>query len=501
MRRDYDDDDFLVSLIVDRRKQLSHLGDRLILTYRYLGPREVLRRVVTFPLRFTPLADRPPRGARRELHRIERWYATHGRPVSIVIPSYRDAVELSDLVRSIRRTTRADMVEIVVADDASGPEHLRRIRAIEGITVVAGEENLGFAVNANRAIRATDPSRDVVLLNSDMKARPHWLAAMQYASRQDAEVGIVSGKLVYPSGRIQFGGTIRNPVVRQCFDHRHRGRPAHWGPANVAGESLAVCGACMYVRRELIDQIGLLDERYPMLYEDVDWCLRTWQAGFSVTYFPLATLEHVECSTRGTQIGDRERTARERFWARWGTFLDVRPVHAAHGLLRVVYVSASSEDDDDDVIEHLNALRDRGHDVALYTLGSGPTSDEVRAPVRTFADRRALIAALAPLDAIKVATATASASAVWRATVLKGLPVYWVRDVSERPPDTTLASFGAEFHYMAGSSLIVDRLSAHGVQAALVSADSLEAFLEDVATPRPTAMTADPSPKLRRTAR
>ena len=73
MRRDYDDD-FLVSLIVDPRKQLPHLGDRLILTDRYLGPREVLRRVVTFPLRFTPLADRPPRGARRELHRIERWY-------------------------------------------------------------------------------------------------------------------------------------------------------------------------------------------------------------------------------------------------------------------------------------------------------------------------------------------------------------------------------------------------------------------------------------------
>ena len=164
-----------------------------------------------------------------------------------VIPSYRDAVELSDLVRSIRRTTRADMVEIVVADDASGPEHLRRIRAIEGITVVAGEENLGFAVNANRAIRATDPSRDVVLLNSDMKARPHWLAALQYASRQDAEVGIVSGKLVYPSGRIQFGGTIRNPVVRQCFDHRHRGgRPDGGRPTSPASRWPCAARACTF---------------------------------------------------------------------------------------------------------------------------------------------------------------------------------------------------------------------------------------------------------------
>jgi len=96
---------------------------------------------------------------------------------------------------------------------------------------------------------------------------------------------------------------------------------------------------------------------------------------------------------------------------------------------------------------------------------------------------------------------TATADAVRRATVLKGLPLDWVRDVSEDPKDTVLASFRAEFHYMASSSLMVDRLSAHGVEAALVGVDSLEAFLAHVATPRPTTMTADPRPNLHRTAR
>ena len=63
----------------------------------------------------------------------------------------------------------------------------------------------------------------------------------------------------------------------------------------------------MYVTREVIERVGLLDERYPMAYEDVDWCLRAWQAGFRVLYFPAASLYHHESVTRGTEVGERER--------------------------------------------------------------------------------------------------------------------------------------------------------------------------------------------------
>ena len=57
------------------------------------------------------------------------------------------------------------------------------------------------------------------------------------------------------------------------------GRP-DFGPANVAQPALAVSGACMYLTRELLDRVGAFDERYPMAYEDVDLCLRAWQAGY-----------------------------------------------------------------------------------------------------------------------------------------------------------------------------------------------------------------------------
>ena len=116
-------------------------------------------------------------------------------------------------------------------------------------------------------------------------------------------MGIVGAQLLYPDGRIQFGGTVRNRDAPEWFDHRYRFKPGDWGPAAQTSPALAVTGACMYVRREVIERVGLLDERYPMAYEDVDWCLRAWQAGYRVRYFPIARLVHHESVTRGTDSG------------------------------------------------------------------------------------------------------------------------------------------------------------------------------------------------------
>ncbi len=76
-----------------------------------------------------------------------------------------------------------------------------------------------------------------------------------------------------------------------------------------------------------------------MGYEDVDYCLRAWQAGYEVVYAPSARLHHHESITRGTSVGERERKSQRVFWRRWGTFFDERPVLNDDGRLRVVYVT------------------------------------------------------------------------------------------------------------------------------------------------------------------
>jgi GT2 family glycosyltransferase len=476
---------------------------RIYLTYRYRGPGTLAYRAVTFPLRFTPLRSylRLEPTARIDRSLALRWYRRHGRPVTVVIPSYRDAKLVRALVSSLRRTTCTAFgllgprgsVRIVVSDDASGQEHLAALRQIRGIEIVAGEENLGFAANVNRGIAAADPTQDVIVLNSDVLAKRGWLACLQYEAYRHSAVGIVAPKLLYRDGSIQFAGTIRNPEHPEWFDHRYRFKGERYGPANAPGPVLAATGACMYVRRELIERIGPLDEGFPMGYEDVDYSLRAWEAGFRVLYAPEATLYHLESVTRGTEVGKRERASQRRFWERWSAFFDARNVRTEDGTLRVIYVTEDTGvgGGHRDVFEHLNGLLDRGHEVELWSLGGPPDWFELRAPVRTFERYDDLSAALAPVDAIKVATWWATSAPVWEASIVHGIPVNFVQDIetsyypdSERLQSAVLASYRPEYSYMTISSWNRDRLHELGLDAVLIPPGiALENFrpLPDVA--------------------
>jgi GT2 family glycosyltransferase len=490
------------------------LRRRIELTVRYLGWRTLLFRVLTLPLRLTPLRRYlRPRYGENDYRRAVAWFREHGEPVSIVIPSYRDAERVATLVASIHRTVPAGMARIFVADDASGPENVAALCAIEGIEVIEASTNEGFAANDNRGLRAALAAdggegvggggtskdeatgqgkgqaaradrrewaaggHDVVVLNSDTEARDGWLACLQYASRQGEDIGIVGAKLLYPDARIQFAGTVRNLGAPEWFDHRYRFKPEDWGPAAMTGSVLAVTGACMYVRRETIELVGLLDEVYPMAYEDVDWCLRCWQAGLRVVYFPLASLIHHESVTRGTDVGERERASQRIFWERWGDFFDARQVRTEDGHLRVVYVTEGTGigGGHRDIFEHLNGLQERGHEVALYTLGEAPDWFELRAPVHSFEDYEELVDALEGLEAIKVATWWNTAAPVWRASVLHGLPVYFVQDIetSYYPDDevsrnAVMDSYRPEFRYMTISGWNRERLAELGLSAELI---------------------------------
>ncbi|HEY2180643.1 MAG TPA: glycosyltransferase [Solirubrobacteraceae bacterium] len=492
-----------------REGPFSNLGRRIYLTYTHFGLRTILFRLLTFPLRFTPLEKRMrlrTHARDQEVRRARTWYREHAQPVDIVIPSYRDAEHVRKLVHSIQQTVRPDMARVIVADDGSGAEHLAALRQVEGISLlIESDRNSGFAANANRGIAATDQGRDVVVLNSDVEALPGWLECLQYgAYAHEGGAGIVGAQLQYPDGRIQFGGTVRNRDQPQWFDHRYRFKPHGWGPAETPSPALAVTGACMYVRRAVIEQIGAFDERYAMAYEDVDWCLRAWQANLGVLYFPSAQLVHHESVTRGTNVGEREAESQRLFWERWSDFFDRRIVAAgpdaavgadcrareaassaraepapatARAPLRIVYATEDTGvgGGHRDIFEHLNRLADRGHDVALYTLGAPPDWFPLRVAVHTFDDYEALGDALAQVDAIKVATWWMTAAPVWRASIPRGLPVYFVQDIEtsyypdhERARHAVLDSYRPEFRYMTISSWNRDRLRELGLDAELI---------------------------------
>jgi len=463
-----------------RRGRFAQLPRRIYLTYKHRGVSSVLFKSLVFPLRLTPL-DRLLQlgpGPGSEAVAARRWYKQHGRPVTIVIPSYRDAKLVSQLVAKIRQTTDRDRVRIVVADDASGPEHLAALGQIGGIEVVSGEQNAGFATNVNRGLRVADPRHDVILLNSDVVPMRDWLASLQFATTQRPEIGIVGAKLLYPDNRIQYAGTIRNPDAPEWFDHRYRFKPADWGPADIAGPTLAATGACMYIVRGVLDHVGLFDEEYGMGYEDVDYCLRTWKAGYEVVYAPSARLHHHESITRGTSVRERERKSQRVFWRSWRAFFDERAVLTDDGRLRVVYVVQDTKVFGGlrVVFEHLNGLAERGHHAELWTLGSEPDWFDLRCPVRSFSDYDTLVASLAPREAIKVATWWETATPVWRASVVNGIPVYLVQDIETTYyPEVAvrrhqvLNSYRPEFTFLTTSTWNQAQLAELGLDASLIS--------------------------------
>ena len=398
------------------------------------------------------------------------------------------------LVEKIRETTTPDRIHIIVTDDGSGADHVAALRTIPGIDVLAAEDNGGFAVNVNRGLRAADPGHDVVLLNSDVVPLNDWLVALEHAAASDPKIGIVGAKLLYPDNRIQYAGTMRNSRAPEWFDHRYRGQPADWGPANIPGPTLAATGACMYLTRDALDRVGLFDESYGMGYEDIDYCLRAWQAGFHVLYEPLARLYHHESATRGTEVGERERKSQRVFWRRWGTFFDERPLLTANGKLRVIYVTEDTVIGGGHrvVFEHLNGLSQLGHDAQLWTLGDPPDWFDLRCPVHSFASYDELESALAPLDAIKVATWWKTATAVWRASVQHGRPVYFVQDIeTSYYPDgpqtryAVLNSYRPEFHFLTTSKWNQARLLELGLDCEVISPGvDLDSFGPLPGTPR-----------------
>jgi GT2 family glycosyltransferase len=471
------------------RRLFTGLPRRALLTLRYHGARETLRRIVTFPLRLTPLGARlglAPRLSDPSAP-ARAWYRENGRPVAVVIPTYGDPSLVRKAVRSIRRTTDRRRVRIVVADDGSAPEHLEGLKQLKDVELVLGGETQGFAANCNRGLRTARPGEDVVLLNSDIVAQPGWLESLQHAAyvAGGPDVGITGAKLLYSDGTIQHAGAVRNPDSPEWFDHRFRGRQADFPPASVMQPSLAVTGACLYITRDTLDEIGELDEAYGMAFEDVDWCLKAWEAGRRVIYAPAATLTHFESKTRGLDVqGPREIAAQRHFWGRWGEWFNDRPATEPDGGLRIVYVTQDMGIGGGHrvVFEHLNGLKARGHHPELWTLDRepGPGWFDLTVPVRGFPDYEALTAALAPLDAIKVATWWETAPAVWEGGLRRGIPVYFVQDIetSYYPTDLgvhghVLTTYRPEFTFLTTSQWVYGKLR-HLVPSATIVSPGLD---------------------------
>jgi N-acetylglucosaminyl-diphospho-decaprenol L-rhamnosyltransferase len=223
--------------------------------------------------------------------------------LSVVIVSWNTRELLERCLRSLITDAQRSGIstEMIVIDNASSDGSVAALRErYHAVILDALEENIGFAAATNRGIRRATGS-DILLLNPDTEVLPGALSAMRRALHAMPHVGLVGGLLLNPDGSFQSSG-YRFPGLTQSFLDFFPLHPRLIG-SQINGRvspgdgmtPYAVdhpLGACMLVRRAVVERVGILDERYFMYSEEIDWCRRIEAGGWAILIAPNARIVH-----------------------------------------------------------------------------------------------------------------------------------------------------------------------------------------------------------------
>jgi GT2 family glycosyltransferase len=188
-------------------------------------------------------------------------------------------------------------VEVLVVDNDSADGSASLVeRQYPQVRLIRNERNLGFAGGNNVGLQHA--TGDVlVLLNQDTVVRPGWLAALLATFERCPDAGIVGSKILDPDAcTLQHaGGRVERPLI--LGQHDGHGQPDN-GQYDEPRQVEFITGASMALRRQLLAEIGPLDEGfYPGYFEDVDICHRARAAGYTVWYEPRSVLIHQESAS------------------------------------------------------------------------------------------------------------------------------------------------------------------------------------------------------------
>ena len=250
--------------------------------------------------------------------------------LSVVIVSYKTPDHLRRCLESLSRDKTSLQREVIVVDNESQDSSPEVARSFDGVHVIESGANLGFSGGVNRGLDSAK-GRYAVVLNPDIEVHAGALEHLVRHMDDNPNVGLAGPKLLNTDGTLQHSCrrfyTLSTILLRRTFlgklfpnaqplrrhlmlDYDHREvRSVDW-----------VAGAAMMVRMQAVQDVGPMDERYFLYFEDVDWCRRMHTRGWEVQYVPQAVLTHhwqrasaaLSASTRAhIQSG-------LKFYERWG---------------------------------------------------------------------------------------------------------------------------------------------------------------------------------------
>lgn len=235
----------------------------------------------------------------------------HNKPkVSIIILNYKTP-DLTIRAANTAQESCGDMpYELFLVDNASDDHSIERFKTeLSNIDLVENENNIGFSAGNNVAIKESNGDY-VLLLNSDTEVIGDAIKkSVQYMDEYKA-IGALGCRVQLPNGKLDHACKRGFPTPKASFYYfsglakkhpessKYAAYTTTYLPDTETNEVDAVMGAYMMVRKEVIQQVGLLDEQFFMYGEDIDWCYRIKQAGWKIVYFADATIIHHKYGSR-----------------------------------------------------------------------------------------------------------------------------------------------------------------------------------------------------------
>ena len=255
--------------------------------------------------------------------------------VSVLIPSCDHSGDLRVCVESIyRKTTYPDFEVIIIENNSKEPATFRCDEQLQkehpDTLHVLTWQGTGFNYSALNNFGARAATGEyLLLLNNDTEViSPRWMEEMVMYAQQD-RVGCVGAKLLYPDNTIQHAGIGFGFLTLAAHMHKNFpvGHPGYMGRLVYAQDVYAVTAACLMVRKDVYEQVNGLDESFAVAFNDVDFCVRVREAGYTNVFTPFAQLYHYESKSRGLDESPAKRkrfaSEVERFQKRWAKQLAV----------------------------------------------------------------------------------------------------------------------------------------------------------------------------------
>lgn len=223
--------------------------------------------------------------------------------LSVVIVNYQTFDLTKNTINSILDYDYPFSLEIFVVDNASGDDSLSRLQDYfkDKVKFIASKENNGFAAGNNQALRQAK-GKYQLLLNSDTIVWEHTLENIYNFMEENSDVGACGCQVLLENGELDKACKRSFPNVKNSFFRLFHiptnSKDNNYNLTDLSDDEVyeidCLTGAFMFIRKEALNQVGLLDETFFMYGEDIDLCYRIKNGGWKIIYYGNSKITHLK---------------------------------------------------------------------------------------------------------------------------------------------------------------------------------------------------------------